>query len=79
MKSAASRPASGKRAVNSVALAWPIAENGHQRPSYRPEEKILPLVCPKRVLGQIEIGEVPDFVGAPEEIRTPDPKFVVWC
>jgi hypothetical protein len=41
--------------------------------------KFLPMVCPERFAGQIEMPEVPDFAGAPEEIRTPDPRFVVWC
>jgi hypothetical protein len=35
----------------------------------------LPLVCPKHFLGQIETLEAPNFIGAPEEIRTPDPQI----
>jgi hypothetical protein len=37
--------------------------------------RFLPLVCPGDFLGQIELQEVPDFIGAPEEIRTPDPQI----
>jgi hypothetical protein len=35
----------------------------------------LPLVCPSQFLGQIEMREDLDLIGAPEEIRTPDPQI----
>jgi len=40
---------------------------------------ICPWSAPAAFPGQIEMQEVPEFTGAPEEIRTPDPRFVVWC
>jgi len=33
------------------------------------------MVCPDDFAGQIEIQESGYFIGAPEEIRTPDPQI----
>ena len=44
-------------------------------PMIPPPMGFLPLVCPSEFLGQIEMREVPDFIGAPEDIRTPDPQI----
>jgi hypothetical protein len=37
--------------------------------------KNLPMVCPARFAGQIEMREVPDFAGAPGRIRTSGPQI----